>query len=897
MSSSKIFAASSRCIWLLIFLPVLMQLPSLLGYWNPDPSLFVAALGDHAQLGVGLPWGDPNVGYQAQALGKLSADLWLTAQVPWWNSYNGVGLPLAAEAQPASLFLPFVLLYHFRAGGLWVELLLQIIAGLCTYALLRKLKLVALAALSGALLFEFNGTFAWHGAPIIGPVAFLPMLLLGVEQLRERIEHRRPGGWWLIPLALAWSLYSGFPETAYINCLFIGFWVLARLGGIDQHQKVNFIAKLAFSVFLGVLCSLPQVLPFSEYLGLSYLGAHAGNFGHVGLPLPGFALSLLPWLYGPIAGYSSQVPALFSTWGGMGGYLTALQVGLAFFGVILAPRKLSLALLLWMLVCISKTFDWRPFSDLVNLIPLIKSAAFFRYAPPSWEFAGAVLIAFAVDGLQRNETYLHSRLIFTFLVSLALAATGLWLARDTVKDLLAISGYRIYLFESVGWLIFSVVAAVLLIANCGLQKVYLHTLILLIAVDACVAFALPVYGGSRNVQHDESGIFFLKNRIGMQRVYSLGPLAPNYGGYFDISQINHNQLPVSKEWLDYIHEHLDPAASSVTFVGEESRDNHGVSVEEELRERRVAYEELGVEYVLSSHGNDPFIEKLNTEVAEQGNKPLPLENGQATVLRWYIGSELSGRSVSAVSFKIGNYSNHADGVLNVQICIESGVCTSGRKSLSDSTDNAALNIILDKALVVPSGKSVSLQIRISHEQSHAAVALWLWPVTSGSLQQLALGSAMPGFAPAVSLQLVEKGQEAAGEKLVYSGQDMDIYQLPNPKPYFEVDGSRCDLKSVSRLQADLNCQGPAKLVRREAFYPGWMVSVNGSDRPVERAGEIFQRVNLAAGKQRVVFEYCPSHFGLMFLGFGLCIAGLLFGAWQDWKEFRRCAVSAASSSA
>jgi len=235
MLSFKPRGESQVAIWILLILPVLMQLPALLGYWNPDPSVFVGNLGDHFTMKGGYPWIDPNVGFQAQALGKLSAEQWLSGQIPWWNSFNGVGLPLAAEAQPGSFFLPFVLLYHFRAGGLWVEVILQIIAGLFSYALIRKLKLTQLAAFIAAVVFEFNGTFSWHGAPIISPIAFLPMLLLGVEQLRARVVDRRAGGWFLVPLALAWSIYAGFPETAYIDGLFAGLWVVARLAGLDRH--------------------------------------------------------------------------------------------------------------------------------------------------------------------------------------------------------------------------------------------------------------------------------------------------------------------------------------------------------------------------------------------------------------------------------------------------------------------------------------------------------------------------------------------------------------------------------------------------------------------------------------------------------------------------------------
>src|SRR5690349_24385534 len=101
-------------VLIIILLPLLINLPSLLGWWSVDP-IFVSRIASFypRQLFPGLPFTDPNVGWTAQALGKLSADEWLSGRIPWWNYYSGVGLPLAAEMQPAALFLPLVLLNHF----------------------------------------------------------------------------------------------------------------------------------------------------------------------------------------------------------------------------------------------------------------------------------------------------------------------------------------------------------------------------------------------------------------------------------------------------------------------------------------------------------------------------------------------------------------------------------------------------------------------------------------------------------------------------------------------------------------------------------------------------------------------------------------------------------------
>ena len=887
MLLSRLFADRRFVIGLLIFLPVLIQLPALLGYWNPDPSLFVGGLGDHFKFNGSYPWIDPNVGFQAQALGKLSAEQWLSAQVPWWNSYTGVGLPLAAEAQPGSFFLPFVLLYHFRAGGLWVEVLLQIIAGLSTYALLRRLGLTALASLAGGLLFEFNGTFAWHGAPIVAPIAFLPMLILGVEQLRGQIARGDRGGWLLIPLALAWSLYAGFPETAYIDGLLVSVWVIARVDGLSRRQQFYFFGKLLVGVCIGLLCSLPLLVPFAEYLGRAYIGGHDGAIAHFALPGASSLLSLMPSLFGPIDRFNDQAPVIGAIWGNIGGYFTALQLAFAILGIMYAPRRLTAALFVWMLLCLAKTFDWRPLSDLINMLPMIKSAAFFRYADPSWEFAGVVMIALCIDGMQRDVPSSYKRQLMVFATVLMAVGGGLWFERRLFENLFLDINYKPYFYWSIFWLSFSLLAGMVFMGLRSRCRRFAELIVILLCIDAGVAFSLPIYSGGQDAIIAEPGVSFLKNHIGLQRVYSFGPMAPNYGAYFLVAQINHNYLPVSQDWIDYVHKHIDSAADNVTFIGESPRSDHAVSVEEEFAERRPAYEGLGVKYVLSNHEKNPFLRFLNTDIRDVGNQPLPLQDGQAAVLHWTVPSSLTVRHISEVTVKIGNYNNHADGVLTARICIESSSCVVGKLDLRDSVDNAALSIPLDQSLVLPSAISVRLSIKLSHEQSSSPVVIWIWPVAPGSSQQLVLDEATAGFAPAVGLQLAPLNQTGRREKLVYTGQDMDIYELPDAKPYFEVEGGPCAERNLSRFGIDLECKGAAKLIRREAYYPGWRASINGEEVPIGRTNEIFQGINLSAGKQRVLFNYRPVHFAIFLLGFGLGGVCLLYLACRDFRAFRR----------
>src|SRR5271168_4845166 len=95
--------------------PLLAHLPEIFGWvsCNPlsgAPGLLAAA---PRFLLPGACTIDGNVGGTLQALGGAAANAWLHFHLPWWNPYAGLGLPLAAEAQPAAFFLPFVLLLHF----------------------------------------------------------------------------------------------------------------------------------------------------------------------------------------------------------------------------------------------------------------------------------------------------------------------------------------------------------------------------------------------------------------------------------------------------------------------------------------------------------------------------------------------------------------------------------------------------------------------------------------------------------------------------------------------------------------------------------------------------------------------------------------------------------------
>src|SRR5664280_709938 len=162
----------------------------------------------------GRPMIDPNVGFITQPFGHLSAMDLLHGHLPWWNYFEGLGQPLAGEMQSAALF-PLTLLFAFPAGLLFFHISLELIAGICTYFLAKRVGLPILVATTVGALFALNGTYAWLGNAVLNPVAFLPMLLLGIEMIYDSTMTKDNKGWYLCAIAVALAFYAGFPEVAY----------------------------------------------------------------------------------------------------------------------------------------------------------------------------------------------------------------------------------------------------------------------------------------------------------------------------------------------------------------------------------------------------------------------------------------------------------------------------------------------------------------------------------------------------------------------------------------------------------------------------------------------------------------------------------------------------------
>ncbi len=602
---------------ILALLPVAIHWPELTGWLSSNPIYLTAGLTrDWHPNGI-IPswpgWIDGNAGATLQALGRLVARDWLHGIVPWWNPYSGVGMPLAGEMQPAAFFLPFVLLLGLANGVLYLKIAMQIMAGLATYALLRRLGLRVLPALTGGILFQLNGTFAWAADSPILPVAFLPVLLLGVENAVTAALTRSLSGWMLIAIALAYSIVAGFPETAYIDGLLCLAWSLLRLAQM-QGSRVALLWRLAAGCFTGLLLASPALVAFVSFLSQS--SQLQRDYTHFHMPAPLFAQFLFPYLFGPIF-FGDRFQ-----WFLLNGYIGLPVAAMATLGIILPgprpQRALHAVLLAWACLALGKIADLPLITAAWNAVPLIPWTSFNRYAMPSVELACIILVAFAVDDAMRYAGAVSNNAMALTRFRLAAAAAGvlslavaaILFAEPTLRELHKIPGAGTWLVFATTFGVMIALGALLIRAApiAGPRRGLL--LAATLAADAVVQFSIPLFGGTRGSARelDTQLVGFLRQNLGLQRFYTLGPFGPNYGAYYSLASINHIYAPVAKSWADHIHTALDPLADTVSFngfapppaPGQESRP-------QALRRRAPAYEDEGVKYVIEPafRGDEP----------------------------------------------------------------------------------------------------------------------------------------------------------------------------------------------------------------------------------------------------------------------------------------------------
>jgi hypothetical protein len=587
---------------------VLANLPYLLGIFDPNPLGPRSGLLSEVTTGVarGQPTIDPNNGFISQAVGHRAALDWLDLRLPWWNPYEATGTPLAGEMQSAALFPP-TLLTLLANGQLYERMLLEILAGVSTYLLLRRISVTPWASAVAAIAFAVNGTFAWFSHAAVNPVAFLPLLLLGIEVAYAASVAGRRGGWWLVAVAGALSVYAGFPEVAYIDALLGICWFTWRCGRLDRERLRAFVGKALAGAIVGTLLSAPLLIAFLGYLDHADLARHGNDYyDSVRISTQALPQLLLPYVYGPIFGFADPEFTLTGIWGKVGGYLSTSLLLFALLGVLSKGRRgLRLLLLAWIVLALARIYGKPPLLDeVLGVVPGMSRVAFYRYGFPSLELAVVILAALGLDGLATTPGP-RRRWALGALAALALVAVAAFGARPLADQLGSVFSDRPYYAGAVVWGAAIVVAAAVaaLVRDARARR---WAVALVVVGDVLLLFAIPQLSAPRSVRTDTAPVAFLQRNLGQARFFTLGPLQPNYGSYFGISSLNMNDVPSPAIFTDYVHTRLDRVVDPRVFVGNlgGERSSFAASPKQELLRNLDGYRAAGVAYVLTPAGEE-----------------------------------------------------------------------------------------------------------------------------------------------------------------------------------------------------------------------------------------------------------------------------------------------------
>jgi len=575
-------------ILVLVAIPFIARFQMFTGLRQQTPLMVYAVMQNlDGCMGPGQPTVESNMGFTAQALGTRAANDWFEGRVPLWNSFEGTGVPLAGEMQSAALFLPFILLLKSLSGQLYFHTVLQIIAGVCTFLYLRKIRLGVAASFCGAALFELNGTFAWIGNAAYNPIAFLPMSLLGLELAIGAAQRGARCGWLVLCAGAVWSVYAGFPEVALLNALLVAVYLLFRASQLPRAILKPLAFKLGLCLVVTLLLIGPLIAQFTDFLSFAYIGGRGDSGSRALDPKNSVIVLLAPYIYGPIENL------FISYWSLAAGYLGFAPVVLAIAGAGWRWRsRVVQCFALWAVVCLLKIHGEPLTTWLLLKIPGLKLVMLVRWLMPSLEFSLAVLAAAAVD-----ELFSRSRASLWIPAFIATGTVAVSLCVARVSGAFGMPGYFIFGYAALN-LLWIVLFAMACCFAPQLGKASPWVISSLAVLEALLLFTVPIFSAPTNCRIDTNAVEFLRKNIGLQRFYTLGPILPNYGSAFVIAELNYDDMPVSKYIVDYFRTHLDPFMDPFNTKPNWERGSNPLN-NEVIRDNWPAYGRAGVKYIVA----------------------------------------------------------------------------------------------------------------------------------------------------------------------------------------------------------------------------------------------------------------------------------------------------------
>jgi hypothetical protein len=323
-------------------------------------------------------------------------------QLPLWNPYSGLGMPLAFNWQSAPFGLPALVGYlvpvqYAYTVGILVTL---VVAGTGVYVLGRLLHLGVVGCAMAATVFELSGPFVgwlgWPHAAVFSWAGWLFVAALLIVRGRRRVQSVA-----FFAVVAALAFYAGQPEVLSVLIVAVIIFVAALLvhlavqGGV--RSVVRPILDLGIAAIAGGALAAPLALPGLQVFAGSL---HSKTAGDVVLPVENLVHVVLQGFDGlPISGsVRFDADGYFY----LPAYVGLIAVVLAVVAVGLR-RKRPEVVALTVVALISGAIVFVPFMiSMMDALPFFGSVGWTRSLLPM-TFALAVLAGAGVDALIRSE--------------------------------------------------------------------------------------------------------------------------------------------------------------------------------------------------------------------------------------------------------------------------------------------------------------------------------------------------------------------------------------------------------------------------------------------------------------------------------------------------------------
>ena len=204
-------------------------------------------------------------------------------QLPLWNPYSALGMPLAFNWQSATFSLPALVGYLFPLHLAYTAqvLVTLVVAGIGAYVFCRVLGVGVLGCVMAGTVYELSGAFfGWLGWPMASVFSWVGWLFAAALLVVRGRRRARPIAFFAVVVAM--TIYSGQPDAMVLLAtallVFVAALLLLRTSGLGGSGPVRRpIVDLAVATAAGVALGAPLLLPGGQLLLGSLRGAKGGS--------------------------------------------------------------------------------------------------------------------------------------------------------------------------------------------------------------------------------------------------------------------------------------------------------------------------------------------------------------------------------------------------------------------------------------------------------------------------------------------------------------------------------------------------------------------------------------------------------------------------------------------